>query len=369
MIPKKPLITIKPKTAILSSLGAIAIPVLIGAGVFSAYNFSNETVDGGYAAYVYSKPIFGAKEFKSIIKGPGGTGMVWRQASIIVSVTPYTMSEQFSDIRAADQLKMTAEAYLVYRIDPTKVKEFVEQYGAISEVANNPEAISNDAYESFIQQPFRTAVRSAIARFSGLEAPARIPEITEMVRKDLTAQLKDSPFIVESVTIGSTTPPESVTAGITKKVEATQEYERQEELLKIAKRAEEIANAEGRALANRVTEEAQGNLARVKAEADAERYKQEQEALAQLAKQKAQAEGLLLLKQAEVEGMMLEAKGRQALGDATTDSYIRLESVKNFDKLKFPHIVVGSDILAPLQNILQRVAPVTPPTPSSEAGE
>lgn len=343
----------------LAGLGSLLIPLAVGAGLVAAFNFSNETVDGGYAAYVYTKPIFGVKEFKSVITGPGGTGMVWRQSSMIVSVTPYTMSEQFSDIRAADQLKMTAEAYLVYRINVNKVKEFVEQYGAMSEVENNPEAISNDAYESFIQQPFRTAVRSAIARFSGLEAPARIPEITKMVQSDLQSQLENTPFIVESVTIGSTMPPESVTEGITRKVEATQEYERQEELLKIAQRAEEIANAEGRALANRVSEEAQGQLLRAKAEADAERYKQEQVAFAHLAQQKAQAEGLLLIKQAEVEGMLLEAAGRKALGEATTDNFIRYESIKNFDKLKFPHIVVGSDILAPLQSIINKAIPAT----------
>lgn len=365
MLPKKPLIS--RQATILSSIGAIAIPILGGLGIFAAYNFSNETVDGGYAAYVYSKPIFGAKEFKQVLKGPSGTGMVWRQESFIVSVTPYTMSEQFTDIRAADQLKMTAEAYLVFRIDANKVKEFVEQYGAMSEVSNNPEAIVTDAYQSFIQQPFRTAVRSAIARFSGLDAPAHLSDITVMVTNDLKTQLVNSPFILESVTIGSTTPPESVTAGITKKVEATQEYERQAIELDIAKRSEEIANAEGRALANRVSEEARGNLLRVQAEADAERYKQEQMAQAELALKKAQAEGLLLLKKAEVEGMMLEAKGRQALGESITENFIRLEAVQHFDRLKFPHIVVGSEVLAPLQQIIQKALPTQPATPSVPA--
>ncbi|MFI3242955.1 MAG: SPFH domain-containing protein [Akkermansia sp.] len=368
MIPKKPLIG--QKTAILSSITAIAVPALIAGGVFAAYNFSNETVDGGYAAYVYSKPIFGAKEFKQVLRGPGGTGMVWRQDSFIVSVTPYTMSEQFTDIRAADQLKMTAEAYLVFRIDANKVKEFVEQYGAMSEVSSSdPEAIVTDAYQSFIQQPFRTAVRSAIARFSGLDAPAHLSDITVMVTNDLKTQLAKTPFILESVTIGSTTPPESVTAGITKKVEATQEYERQAIELEIAKRSEEIANAEGRAKANRVSEEARGNLLRVQAEADAERYKQEQMAQAELAQKKAQAEGLLMIKKAEVEGMLLEAKGRQALGDSITDSFIRLEAVKNFDKLKFPHIVVGSEIISPIQNILQKALPAMPTPPAPPVGQ
>lgn len=182
--------------------------------------------------------------------------MVWRQNSIKICVTPYTQTETFDDVRSSDQLKMKAESYLVYRIDSEKVKEFVENYGAISETARSPEAIAQDAYASFIQQPFRTEVRSAIAKFKGLEAPSRIPEITKMVETNLKKQLNGTPFIVESVTIGSTIPPESVTLGITKKVEATQEYERQATQLEIAKRSEEIANAEGRAIANKMAAEA-----------------------------------------------------------------------------------------------------------------
>ncbi len=61
--------------------------------------------------------------------------------------------------------------------------------------------------------------------------------------------------------------------------------------------------------------------------------------------------------------MLLEAKGRQALGDSITDSFIRLEAVKNFDKLKFPHIVVGSEVITPIQNILQKALPATPTPP------
>lgn len=334
-------------------IGIVFLIAIVVGGIISLTNYSNETVDGGYAAYVYSKPMMGAKEFKQVIKGPGGTGLVWRQDSIKICVTPYTMTETFDDIRASDQLKMKAEAYLVYRIDNNKIKEFVENYGAISEVGRDPEHIANDAYASFIQQPFRTEVRTAIARFRGLEAPSKIPEITQMVETALKRQLKDSPFIIESVTIGSTTPPESVTAGITKKVEATQDYERQAIQLDAAKRSEEIANAEGRAKANRVNQEAQGELLRAKAEAEAKRYAREQDALAMLAQKKAEAEGLLALKKAEAEGMLLEAKGRKELSDATGENMIRLETVRNLDKIKFPTTVVGSDILVPVMNIMR----------------
>lgn len=324
-------------------LAGIGIATAAVGSIFTLTNFSNEKVDGGYAAYVYSNPIFGSKEFKQVITGPGGTGMVWRQDSIQVCVTPYTMTESFDDIRAADQLKMNAEAHLVWRIDPTKVKEFVEQYGALAEVDHTPEAIATDAYESFVKQPFRTAVRTSIAEYRGLEAPANIPAITDKVTAILKQHFEGTPFIIESVTIGHTIPPESVTAGITRKVEATQEYERQAIQLEIAKRNEEIQIAEGRAAANRVREEAQGALDKAKAEADAELYRQQQAAAAVLA-----------MRTAEAQGMKLEAEGRRALNDAIGDNLIRYEAIQRIGDAKVPHINVGSDAVRPLMNVLQQ---------------
>lgn len=351
----------------LSWLVPVVAGVLATAGVVIVTNCSNEKVDGGYAAYVYTNPIVGVKEFRGVIQGPGGTGYVWRQDSIKICVTPYTMTEDFDDIRAADQLKMTAQAYLVYRIDSNKIREFVEQYGAIADVPNQPDEIAKDAYDSFIRQPFRTAVRTAIARFNGLDAPARIPEITLMVEESLRKQLASSPFIVESVTIGSTMPPESVTAGITRKVEATQEYERQAIMLEIAKRSEEIAEAEGRAKANRMNQEAQGELLRAKAQADAQLYAKQQEAAA-----------LLAMKKAEADGMLLEAEGKKALNDAIGENIIRMETIAHLDKIRFPHILVGSEVIAPLMNALRNIAtqaapaaaapaPVAAPAPAPQA--
>lgn len=325
------------------TLTGIGIGIAVVGSILAFANFSNEKVDGGYAAYVYSNPIFGSKEFKQVITGPGGTGMVWRQDSIQVCVTPYTMTESFDDIRAADQLKMNAEAHLVWRIDPTKVKEFVEQYGALAEVDHTPEAIATDAYESFVKQPFRTAVRTSIAEYRGLEAPANIPAITDKVTAILKQHFDGTPFIIESVTIGHTIPPESVTAGITRKVEATQEYERQAIQLEIAKRNEEIQIAEGRAAANRVREEAQGALDKAKAEADAELYRQQQAAAAVLA-----------MRTAEAQGMKLEAEGRKALNDAIGDNLIRYEAIQRIGDAKVPHINVGSDAVRPLMNVLQQ---------------
>lgn len=329
----------KSHTVLIANAGVIAVVLLVTGAIFLSSNLSNEKVDGGYAAYVYTNPIVGAKEFRQVINGPGGTGLVWRQDSIQVCVTPYTMTEGFDDIRASDQLKMNAEAHLVWRIDAAKVREFVERYGAISEVERTPEAIATDAYDSFVKQPFRTAVRTSIAEYRGLEAPANIPAITDKVENILRTHFEGTPFIIESVTIGHTIPPESVTAGITRKVEATQEYERQAIQLEIAKRNEEIQLAEGRASANRVREEARGQLDKAKAEADAALYRKRQE-----------AEAVLAMRRAEAEGLKLEAEARKALNDAVGDNLIRYEAVRRVGEAKVPHISVGNDAIRPLIN-------------------
>lgn len=320
---------------------AVGMPLLVG-GIFVGSNYSNHYVDGGYAAYVYNEPIFGKKEFKGVISGPGSTGYVWRQNQVIISVTPWTMKESFDDILAKDQLKMDTEASMVFRINRAKVKEFVEEYGAMAETDRKPESIIKDAYNSFIQQPFRTAIRATIAKYNGLDASAHLQEITREVEDIMRKDLENTPFILESVTVGRTTPPAEVIAGITKKVEVTQQYERQATELAIAKRSEEIAEAEGRAAAKRAEEEAKGQRLRAQQEADAKLYAAKTDADARLYAAKANAEG-----------MKLEAEGKKALNDAIGDNLIRLEAINALDKVKFPHINIGSEAIAPLMQTIQ----------------
>ena len=136
-----PILNMKTRTKVI----LVSVLVLLFAVFMVLYhNTSNEKVDGGYVAYVRTNPIVGVPEFRQVIKGPGGTGLVWRQNSVIICVTPYTTEEKFDDIRAADHLKMRADAHLVWRIDANKVREFVEQYGAVTEVDPTPEAIEKN---------------------------------------------------------------------------------------------------------------------------------------------------------------------------------------------------------------------------------
>lgn len=315
--------------------------VLLGIGtIFTLCNFGNHTVDGGYVAYVYSNPIMDKKEFKGTIAGPGGTGFwVWRQETLNISVTPWTMQESFDDILAKDKLMMKAQASLVFRIDRSKVREFVENYGAMKEVkTENPEAIIKDAYLSFIQQHFRSSIRSEVSKYDGLDASSNIPQITKAVEGELKSKFEGTPFIVESVTIGSTTPPKSVTEGVTKKVEVSQAYERQATELAMSQRSVEIKEAEGRAAARKAEQEAEGQRLAAKQKADAELYAAKAQADAKLYAAKAEAEAIAAVGAAEAQAI-------QAKSDAIGKGYVNLRFVENLDKLKLPTTVVGGDII------------------------
>lgn len=337
-------------------LFALVVGVVTFGGLFTLMNFGNHSVDGGYVGYVYSNPIMSQKEFKNIINGPGGTGFwAWRQELLPISVTPWTVEEKFDDILAKDKLMMNAQASLVFRINKARVKEFVEDYGAMSEVDRKPESIIMDAYNSFIKQHFRSAIRAEVSRYNGLDASANIPAITNAVELQLKARFEGTPFIVESVTIGSTTPPKSVTEGVTKKVEATQAYERQTIERDMARQQEEIQEAQGRAAARKAEQEAEGQRLAAKAKADAELYSAQREAEAQLFARQKEAEGVLVLARAQAEGKKAEAEALTLYSKAIGDNYVALEFVKNLDRLHLPQTIVGSDFMQQIGGMFKGV--------------
>lgn len=329
----------------------IILVLFVIACIFSFCNCKNVKVDGGYAAYVYTDPLFlGKKQFVDVMVGPNSTGFVWRQKACITSITPWRMAESFENIQSSDNLMTSAEASIVFKIDQTKIKEFVEQYGAMAEVGTEPDEIIKDAYESFIQKPFQTSVRNAISQYRGLDAAKHIPQITSQVYNDMDVMLKDTPFKLQSVNIGRTTPPKEVVAGIVAKVEATQTDEKRDIELSIARKNEEIREAEGRAEARKIAQQAEGTRQAAKSQADAELYKQQRAADAELYKAQKAAEGELMLAKARAEGKKAEADAVKAYSDSVGENYVRLQFVQNLKDLKLPNTMVGSDIVSGVLN-------------------
>ena len=148
-----------PKT-VFSLLIPAVIFVAAGAAIFAFQNFSNKRVLSGFAGYVYSKPIFGQNRFEGILIGPSSTGWAWRKEVSKVSITPDTTVEEFDArnggaILGKDKLPISCKASLVYRLDPSRVKEFMEDYGGIAQSSGrNDDEVADEimlfAYKNFI---------------------------------------------------------------------------------------------------------------------------------------------------------------------------------------------------------------------------
>lgn len=217
-----------PRTFLSLLIPAIVI-IAAGAAAFSFYNFSNKRVLSGFAGYVYSKPIFGQNKFEGILIGPSSTGWVWRREVSKVSITPDTTVEEFDArnggaILGKDKLPISCKASLVYRLDPSRVKEFMEDYGGIAQSSGrNDDEVADEimlfAYKNFIQQPFRTAVRAELSQYNALDASGSLQKISDNVYTQLSKRLDGTPFIVDSVAVGETNPPQAIIESVVKKVQ------------------------------------------------------------------------------------------------------------------------------------------------------
>lgn len=230
------------------------VVLLITAAVGSVVYF-NETqnlmVPAGCAAYVMQRPIFGKAEFIGVYKGPTSTGRGWRYDGQILSVTPYTNSEQFNASEAAlakDKLPISLNAHIVWKIksDEPSIRSFMEEFGGLDENAS-PDQVAKMAYEQFIREPYRTICRSLIARHNGLEINDNLETISKELDRLTRESLAKTPFEVISCVIGKANPPEAVITEIALKVAKTQELERKATELEIANKDREIQKAKGEA--------------------------------------------------------------------------------------------------------------------------
>lgn len=174
-------------------------------------------------------------------------------------------------ILGKDKLPISCKASLVYRLDPSRVKEFMEDYGGIAQSSGrNDDEVADEimlfAYKNFIQQPFRTAVRAELSQYNALDASGSLQKISDNVYTQLSKRLDGTPFIVDSVAVGETNPPQAIIESVVKKVQTTQENERKETELQIARKDIAIQRARGEAEGAMKMEiarqEANANLAR-----------------------------------------------------------------------------------------------------------
>jgi len=236
-------------------LGILVPILLIGAVVFLVGS-SNPVTPAGYVGYITRGAVFGREHFVGLQTGPTSTGRGWLLHTINVSVTPYTYDEDFSGsdtVLSSDSLKIAFRVHLVWRVRPDRVRQFVENFSTLG-VADTPDVIVQVAYRNFLREPLRTYARDEVQKYKGLEIKDNIAVIGDTLTARISKLTNETPFEVRSIVVGNIQYPPEVVDAVSKKLAATQELERKNTEIEIAKREKEkrIIEAEGIAQATQI---------------------------------------------------------------------------------------------------------------------
>jgi regulator of protease activity HflC (stomatin/prohibitin superfamily) len=245
-----------PMTARLpSGISATVAVVLIGAVIF-LLGSSNPVTPAGYVGYLTRGAILGHERFIGLQTGPTSSGRGWLLRVINISVTPYTYDEEFSGadtVLSSDSLKIAFRVHLVWRVRPDRVKQFVENFSTLSP-NDTADHIVEVAYRNFLREPLRTYARDEVQKYKGLEIKDNIARIGDTLTARVSGLANDTPFEVRSVVVGNIQYPPEIVDAVSRKLAATQELERKNTEIEIAKREKEkrIIEAEGIAQATQI---------------------------------------------------------------------------------------------------------------------
>ncbi|MBV8784896.1 MAG: hypothetical protein JOZ67_11970 [Gammaproteobacteria bacterium] len=217
---------------------------------------SNPVTPAGYVGYLTRGAIFGHEHFIGLQTGPTSSGRGWLLHVTNVSVTPYTYDEEFSGsdtVLSSDSLKIAFRVHLVWRVRPDRVKQFVENFTTL-QATDSPDKIVEIAYHNFLREPLRTYARDEVQKYKGLEIKDNIARIGDTLTARVLKLTNDTPFEVRSVVVGNIQYPVEIVDAVSKKLAATQELERKNTEIEIAKREKEkrIIEAEGIAQATQI---------------------------------------------------------------------------------------------------------------------
>jgi regulator of protease activity HflC (stomatin/prohibitin superfamily) len=238
-----------------SGLTALLPIALICTGIF-LFGSSNPATPAGYVGYVTRGAVFGREKFVDLQTGPTSSGRGWLLRVINVSVTPYTYDEDFSGadtVLSSDSLKIAFRVHLVWRVRPDRVKQFMENFSTLGP-NDMPDAIVQVAYRNFLREPLRTYARDEVQKYKGLEIKDNIARIGDTLTARVLKVTNDTPFEVRSIVVGNIQYPPEVVDAVSKKLAATQELERKNTEIEIAKREKDkrIIEAEGIAQATQI---------------------------------------------------------------------------------------------------------------------
>ncbi|MFR4224141.1 MAG: hypothetical protein ACLT38_11390 [Akkermansia sp.] len=109
-------------------------------------------------------------------------------------------------ILGKDKLPISCKASLVYRLDPSRVKEFMEDYGGIAQSSGrNDDEVADEimlfAYKKFHSAAFPHSRAGGLSQYNALDASGSLQKISDNVYTQLSKRLDGTPFIVDSVAV------------------------------------------------------------------------------------------------------------------------------------------------------------------------
>lgn len=206
------------KFTALAGLAASLLVIIFLSGIVWLIGANNESTPGGYVGYVTQGAVFGHREYIGAQVGPTSTGKMWMANVVNVSVTPYTYDEIFNiadntAVLSKDGMQIGFSVHTTFRINPDKVKDFVEHYSTM-QTGDASDLIVKTAYTNFLSARIKTYARDAVQQFAWQELPTNIDVMGKEVNERVLKLTENTPFDVQSVTVGTIQYPASVAQSV-----------------------------------------------------------------------------------------------------------------------------------------------------------
>lgn len=223
--------------------GGIFVAVLLFGGLFIGMMFV-ERIPSGYVGVVYSTD--GVEEETL------GTG--WHVIGMFDKVIKYPTRMQtvkYKDIQVATTDGKNIEMDIAYNftVDPVEVVNLFNKFGAVT---------VEDITEGYLRTRLWDASRKAVSKYNIIEIYGQSSsKAASEIQVAFADDVGTLGFLVDNLTMGVPKPDESTQKAIDERVKATQELERKQTELEIAKAEAErlLVEAEGKANANRILTE------------------------------------------------------------------------------------------------------------------
>ncbi|MDA7027894.1 prohibitin family protein [Bacillus sp. CLL-7-23] len=210
----------KPKNKAL--LGGIIVAAALIIGGLTATLFI-EKIPNGYVGVVYS-PNGGVKS-ETLDQG-------WHLVGLFDKVTKYpvrmqTVSNQNIQVATSDGKNISMDIAYNYVVQPDKVVDLFNKFGAVD---------VNSIENSYLKTRLWDAARKSISKYSVIDTYGqKSSEAAAEVQKTFADDMKRLGFVIDDLTLGVPKPDKATQTAIDTRVKSSQELERKQTELKIAK--------------------------------------------------------------------------------------------------------------------------------------